>query len=368
MKKFILLFFCSFLVGQTEISMVSTSNVFAEYYDCGCPNNPLGGIARKAHFINTMMKGKDPIILDAGNMLFDSNEVNPDKLSLENKQYKAENLVKTMELLDHDIMNIGSNDFKGGLDFLKNISSRTTIKFVSANLYDKNGKLLFDPYHVVSSKGLNVGIVGLSEATRSNSVIDNKDFVSEGNKNIDKIIDSVDILVLLIDISDDNSIDLAKAFSRADYIFLSGVKYRTESKTVQGQDGPLIYAGGIQGKHLSIVDLSLKDSKTAINDASPSFYRMLVIKDRLDKYQRKDPSKTLKQIYANQPGMLELIGNYITEFNEIKKSLEQEYDNRNLFSSIPMYKSMPEDKKVAAFIDKIAHGANFTFHEDEHQH
>jgi len=367
MKKFILIFFCSFLVGQTEVSMVSTSNVFAEYYDCGCPNNPLGGVARKAHFINTMMKGKDPIIFDAGNMLFDSDVVNPDKLSLKNKQYKAENLVKTMELLDHDVINVGSNDFKGGVDFLKNIASRTTIKFISANLYDKNGKLLFDPYHIISSKGLNFGIIGLSEATRNSSVV-NKDFVSEGNKNIDQIVDSVDILVLLIDISDENSIDLAKAFPRADYIFLSGVKYRTESKTVQEQDGPLIYAGGIQGKHLSIVDLSLTDPKSAINDASPSFYRMLVIKERLDKYQRKDPSKTLKQIYANQPGMLELIGNYVTEFNEIKDSLQEGYDNRNLFSSIPMYKSMPEDKKVATFVDKIAHGANFTFHEDEHQH
>ena len=367
MKKFILLFFCSFLIGQTEISMVSTSNVFAEYYDCGCPNNPLGGVARKAHFINTMMKGKDPIIFDAGNMLFDSDVVNPDKLSIENKQYKAENLVKTMELLGHDVMNVGSNDFKGGVDFLKNIASRTTIKFISANLYDKNGKLLFAPYHIVSSKGLNFGIIGLSDATRNNSVV-NKDFVSEGNKNIDQIIDSVDILVLLIDISDDNSIDLAKAFPRVDYIFLSGVKYRTESKTVQGQDGPLIYAGGIQGKHLSIVDLSLTDPKTAINDASPSFYRMLVIKERLDRYQLKDPSKTLKQIYANQPAMLELIGNYVTEFNQIKESLQEGYSNRNLFSSIPMYKSMPEDKKVAAFVDKIAHGANFTFHEDEHQH
>ncbi|MEC7822265.1 MAG: hypothetical protein VYA20_00755 [Candidatus Neomarinimicrobiota bacterium] len=367
MKKFILLFLCSFLVGQTEISMVSTSNVFAEYYDCGCPNNPLGGVARKAHFINTMMKGKDPIIFDAGNMLFDSNEVNPDKLSLKNKQYKAENLVRTMELLDHDVINVGSNDFKGGLDFLKKISSRTRIKFLSANLYDKNGKLLFSPYHIVSSQGLNVGIIGLSEATKHNSVI-NKDFVSEGNKNIDNIIDSVDIVVLLINITDDNSIDLAKAFPRADYIFLSGVKYRTESKTVQGQDGPLIYAGGIQGKHLSIVDLSLTDPTTAINDASPSFYRMLVIKDRLDKYQRKNPSKTLKEIYANQPGMLQLIGNYVTEFNEIKESLQEGYDNRNLFSSIPMYKSMPEDKEVAAFVDKIAHAADFTFHEEEHQH
>ena len=89
MKKFILLFFCSFLVGQTEISMVSTSNVFAEYYDCGCPNNPLGGVARKAYFLNTAMKGKEPILFDAGNMLFDSKEVNPNKLSLEDKQYNC---------------------------------------------------------------------------------------------------------------------------------------------------------------------------------------------------------------------------------------------------------------------------------------
>ena len=30
-------------------------------------------------------------------------------------------MIKTMELLGHDVMNIGSNDFKGGLDFLKRI-------------------------------------------------------------------------------------------------------------------------------------------------------------------------------------------------------------------------------------------------------
>ncbi len=377
MKKFILLFFCSFLVGQTvfvndnqvkKISMVSTSNVFAEYYDCGCPNNPLGGVARKAHFINTMMKGKDPIIFDAGNMLFDSNEVNPDRLSLKNKKYKAENLVKTMELLDHDVINVGSNDFKGGVDFLKNIASRTTIKFISANLYDKNGKLLFTPYHIVSSKGLNVGIIGLSEATRNNSVV-NKDFVSEGNKNIDKIVDSVDILVLLIDVSDDNSIDLAKAFSRADYIFLSGVKYRSETKTAQEQDETLISAGGIQGKHLSIVDLTLSDPKTPINDVSPLFHRMMYINERLDRYRSVDRSKTLKEIYANQPGMLELIGTFIEDGREVEKQMKEFMKtNFSLFSSIPMYKSMPEDEKIAAFVDKIAHGANFTFHEDGHQH
>ena len=179
MKKSILLLLCSVLIAQaninqTHITMVSTSNVFSEFYDCGCPNNPLGGLARKAHFINTAMidmSKQNPILLDAGNMLFDSNEVNPDQLSLKDKKYKAENLVRAMELLNHNVINVGSNDFKGGLDFLKDVTSRTTIKFVSANLYDKNEELLFSPYHIVSSKGVDIGIVGLSEATKHNSVI-----------------------------------------------------------------------------------------------------------------------------------------------------------------------------------------------------
>ena len=377
MKKSILLLLCSVLIAQTNIAqthiaMVSTSNVFAEYYDCGCPNNPLGGLARKAHFINTQMinmSKQDPILLDAGNMLFDSNEVNPDELPLKDKKYKAENLVRAMELLDHDVINVGSNDFKGGLDFLTDVTSRTTIKFVSANLYDKNEELLFLPYHIVSSKGLDIGIIGLSEATKHNSVI-NRDFVSEGNKNIDKIIDSVDIVVILIDISDDNTIDLASVFPRADYIFLSGVKYFTEPKTEQRQDGPFIYAGGIQGRRLSIVNLYLKNPKTSITDASPSFSRINYISNSLKRYKSKDPSKTLNEIYAGEPGMLQLIDNYKKESKELEEFLQGEFKNNNfnLFTIIALKKSMQEDKKVADFVKKVAANADFPFEEDGHQH
>ena len=377
MKKSILLLLCSVLIAQTNINqthitMVSTSNVFSEFYDCGCPNNPLGGLARKAHFINTAMidmSKQNPILLDAGNMLFDSNEVNPDQLSLKDKKYKAENLVRAMELLNHNVINVGSNDFKGGLDFLKDVTSRTTIKFVSANLYDKNEELLFSPYHIVSSKGIDIGIVGLSEATKHNSVI-NKDFVSEGNKNIDKIIDSVDIVVILIDISDNNTIDLANAFPRADYIFLSGVKYFTEPKTEQRQDGPFIYAGGIQGKRLSIVNLYLKDPKMPITDASPSYSRINYISNSLNRYKSRDPSKTLNEIYAGQPGMLQLINNYKKEAKDLEEFLKKEFNNNNfnLFTIIPLEKSMKEDKKVAAFVKKVADNADFPFEEDGHQH
>ena len=58
MKKIFILLLVSALFAQNEetskktynVSLVATSNVFAEYYDCGCPKAPLGGLARKAFF------------------------------------------------------------------------------------------------------------------------------------------------------------------------------------------------------------------------------------------------------------------------------------------------------------------------------
>ena len=129
MIKLIYLLFFTILVGQQpsednaqNISIVSTSNVFSEFYDCGCPKNPLGGLARKTFFLKNMMSGRESILIDAGNSLFDSNKINPDNLSIENKKFKAKNFVKTLEFLGQDVVNIGSNDFKGGLDFLINIT------------------------------------------------------------------------------------------------------------------------------------------------------------------------------------------------------------------------------------------------------
>ena len=97
-----------------------------------------------------MRPGRESFLIDAGNALFDSNQINPDNLSIENKRFKARNFVKTLEFLGQDVVNIGSNDFKGGVDFLINITKDSSVNFISANLYDKSSnKLLFKPYHVV---------------------------------------------------------------------------------------------------------------------------------------------------------------------------------------------------------------------------
>jgi len=191
MKKIIYLLFLTIIFGQEatkdniqNISIVSTTNVYSEFYDCGCPKNPLGGLARKTFFLKNMMPDRDSILIDAGNALFDSNQINPDNLSIENKRFKARNFVKTLEFLGQDVVNIGSNDFKGGVEFLINITDNSSVNFISANLYDKSSnKLLFKPYHILEKDGARIAFIGLSQSARSNSII-NKNFIEEGNKYI----------------------------------------------------------------------------------------------------------------------------------------------------------------------------------------
>ena len=352
MKKLIYLLFFAIIFGQEaskdniqNISIVSTTNVYSEFYDCGCPKNPLGGLARKTFFLKNMMPGRDSFLIDAGNALFDSNQINPDNLSIENKRFKARNFVKTLEFLGQDVVNIGSNDFKGGVDFLVNITKDSSVNFISANLYDKSSnKLLFKPYHILEKDGAKIAFIGLSQSARSNSII-NKNFIEEGNKYISELKPSVDIIVLLVNVLDENLIDLSQSFNNADYIFLSGSKRRTEPRSKQSDSGALVYGGGIQGKHLSIVDIRIKAPNKAIIDVSAPFNRLQEIDYRLNRLQAKDPSISLEELYANQPNVLSLIEKYQKEATELGISLAG-YQNRSTFLAFPFLRRYPMIKML----------------------
>lgn len=344
-----------------EVSIVSTSNVFSEYYDCGCPKAPLGGLARKKYFLNNLMPNRNIILIDSGNMFFDSNSINPDNLSLENKKFKARNLVKTLEVLDQEVVNIGANDFKAGLDFLKDITEDSPVNFISANLFDKRtNQLIFKPYHIIDRAGLKIAFIGLSESADSKDLL-NKDFNQIGNEYIELLQSKVDIVALLINVRDNNTSleNIYSNFKGANYIFLSGTTLRSEPRTKQySTEGPFLYAGGIQGKHLSILDIRINDKNKVINDVSASFNRLQEIDYRLNKLRSKDLSVKIEDLYANQPNVLSLIQKYQKEATEIGISLSG-FKNRSIFFSVPLAPGIPDDKDVAAFIEKVAKKADF---------
>ena len=371
MIKLLRVFFSVLFLAQTfaqdqnveEVSIVSTANVFSEYFDCGCPKNPLGGFARKSFFLKKMMPDRQTILVDAGNIFYNDSRVNPDNLSIDQRKFKAKHLVDILEQFNHNVVNIGSNDFKGGKEFLVDITNESSVSFISANLRDKeSGNLLFKPYQIVEEGGFKIGFIGLSEATRFESII-NENFIEVGNKYINEIEDSVDIIVLLINLSEQNQIDLASSFKDADFIFLSGTTSVTGPRTKQSENGPKIYAGGVQGKNLSILDIRVKDFNNEITDVSARFNRLQEIDFRLNRLQAKDPKKTLESLYSDQPNVLDLIKKYQKEAVELGQALSG-ISNRSIFFSVPLSPSIPDDEEIAAFIDEIARKADFPLGRD----
>lgn len=364
MKKYLLILMFSFLMSQESsnknvqnISIVSTTNIYSEFYDCGCPKNPRGGIARKTFFLNEVYKGNH-IQVDAGNSLFSSDFINKDNLTIEQKKFKAKNFVRTLEFIGQDVVNIGSNDFRAGSDFLKEITSYSSVNFISANLYDKNSnQLLFKPYHIIERDGAKIAFIGLSQSARFNDII-NKNFIVEGNKYIEELKPNVDIIVLLLNVSDSNILDLSNSFSDADYIFLSGDTRRTMPNSPQPKRGPLVYSGDIQGKFLSILFIRIKNSSQSIKDISKDWYRLQSIQSQLDRLQEKDKSRPLEELYSQDPNVLQLITKWRKEGTELGLKLN-EIQNFGRFYSVPLEPYYPDDKAVAQFIEGIAAQANF---------
>ena len=66
----------------------------------------------------------------------------------------------------------------------------------------------------------------------------------------------------------------------------------------------------------------IKDSKKPIIDVSHHKKNLVSIDKRFTRLQKKDPSKTLEEIYADQSNVLSLIEKYRNELSESEKIIE----------------------------------------------
>ena len=107
--------------------------------------------------------------------------------------------------------------------------------------------------------------------------------------------------------------------------------------------------------------MKIKDLNSAMEDVSATFNRSQEIDFRLRRLQAKDMSKTLEQIYANDPNVLTLIKKYQKEAFELGQFLVKHRNQTSTFFSVPLSPTIPDDRGVAAFIEKIADSADFSF-------
>jgi len=296
-------------------------------------------------------KGEDPVILDAGDMFFSTTSISANNLKSE--KHRCETMLSGYEKIGCDGFNIGKYELLAGITYLKEFEKiHTSVPFISANIRDKNtNKLIFSPYKIIQRESLSIGVIGLANMvpdTMKSIIVD--DYIESGNEFIKKLKNDVDIIVLLVNSERNTHASMPKNFEDADFIFLSGSTHRTSPSVPQNNGGPFVYSNGKQGKYLTVIDLELKNNSSPIIDVSSHEQKIRTLNNRLKRLQRKDPDKSLEEIYADQENILNLINRYRNDLQKADSSLAKA-TNRMKFGSLALNKSFKDDPVILAMVD-----------------
>jgi 2',3'-cyclic-nucleotide 2'-phosphodiesterase (5'-nucleotidase family) len=297
-----------------------------------------------------------PLILDAGDTFFTSPVLAAGNVVGDKRQ--AEGLLKGYETVGCDVLNVGGFDLAAGLDFLISLKESTSIPFISSNLIHENGELIFPSHHILIQNGFSIGVVGISNNVPEHiKDVKKLPYAETAINVIDKIKSQVDFIVLLANVERKNVKSIADDIPNADYIFISRDIQRTRPEMTQSENGPFVYASGIQGKYLTMVEIDMYDPSQPITNISEANGRINSINRRFKRLQQKDPNKPFEEIYADKPNVLRLITDYNQQLVKYE-TIMNDAVNTSIYKSIPLDKNVGENNEVLAFVDETLASCN----------
>ena len=311
----------------------------------------MGGLSRKLTAINDLRyHGKDPIILDAGDLLFTVPSVVDSNRASE--IFRGSAMLDGFEKIGCDAINVGYQDMAAGYDALLEFSGQTTIPFLSANLLDPETEdPIFKPYVIMNRGGITFGVIGLTDLVPD--TIDQilvEDYSIAGNIYLDAMEGRVDMTILLVNSDRSTYADLHKIFPSADLIFTSGSTFMTRPMMNQEEDGPLVFSTGREGRYLNQVDVSLIDESGRMVNRSYYKAKINYLTKRIDRYQDKDPTMPLKELYADSPSILMKIESNRESIKQMGEILSLE-TNSISFQNVAMESKIKDDPEMLKHVN-----------------
>lgn len=196
-----------------------TNDVRGEIRSCGCATNDLGGLGRRATFINVLRDTTtaDVLLVDAGD--FFSASINYGK-------EKAELTLKSMSFMNYDGIVPGENEFSFGVAYFHERARAAGLPVVASNLFDAGADtLLFAASRTVTlASGLRVGLVGaISPMTKfppqvTPGSIAVKDPIAATQAAVDALRPGVDVVVVLTHMNRGEATKFSEALTGVDAI------------------------------------------------------------------------------------------------------------------------------------------------------
>ena len=290
------------------LTTTDTHGMFVPYsYETNKPNfsGSLAQIATEVKKLRAKFP-KNTILVDNGDMI----QGNSQALFIDGK---SNPMILAMNEMGYDLINIGNHEFNYGIPALKHVMSQfkaadgDTDSVLCGNVYEKDGKHLFAPYKIVTTKdGIKVGFIGMVTPNITRWDAPNlKGYkvtnpVTETQKIILKIKDKVDVLVAIDHMGEESEygthgsgvIDLAKACPELDMIicghahmnipgnyFYKGKVYPQDKVPDDAKEnGILIVGAGNRGEVLGqiLISLTKLDNKFILENRADSIHSKLV--------------------------------------------------------------------------------------------
>ena len=162
-----------------QIAIAYSSNMLAEYEQCGCPVHPQGGLARRATLLDRARAESDAVlVLDAGDLLLPAGPLPPPARdgapparNLDEVTRRAHLMLGALARLGVAAFAPGEHDLAIGPALLRRLLAEHHIPAVSANLTDDRGDPLFDPDRLLDLAGVKVGVFGIITAAPEDAAL-----------------------------------------------------------------------------------------------------------------------------------------------------------------------------------------------------
>jgi hypothetical protein len=226
---------------------------------------------------------------------------------MESAKLKADTMAHIFSHIGVDAVTVGEKDLALGVPILKELEKKWNFPFVSANLTDENGSLLFKKYILKEVNGKNVAILGLmgdtSEMTdkveeATGGTVKVTDPLEAANAIIEELSGKVDYTIVLAHQKTNRDWVLARRVEGIDLIIGGQDTLKTEDPAQAGDT--LMVRSGEKGQYQGLLEVTFNGEKTSQNSLIPFGQDMEndpEVKAMLDEYNNK-----LVELYGGNDG------------------------------------------------------------------
>ncbi len=294
-----------------------------------------------------MIETEATYFVDAGDALFKYPYIAGDQV--EHLKEVATAIIAAYNVMECQVMNVGTNDLAAGLDFILEMEQKANFPFISANTKDANtDKFLFEPYTIIKTHDQTLGFVGITKGDNRVKEFAFSDPIEAAQKSIDEIKDKVDLVILMANVDEKLEKALTAEVEGIDFLIRS--KSGSLQRNPRQQDGTTIIRIGKQGKYAGILRIRNVDNVSQMKNVSSQYTRIKFADNRLKAMTKGlEEGVTLEEHFADDENRLKLISRLRNE-RETNVELIKKLKNSYYLEPIALNEKIEDTPEVAEIV------------------